>query len=94
VWNDHADQPFRDPQPSAFFRCAFHVTAGRRGSHDRFHGSQIPSCMGKTEARDKPPDRVEAADYGKALPVITRFPLGIVIMKATTEDAVILADES
>jgi hypothetical protein len=51
-------------------------------------------CMGKTEARDKPPDRVEAADYGEALPVVTRFPLGIVKMKATTEDAVILADES
>jgi hypothetical protein len=35
-----------------------------------------------------------AVDYGKTLPVITRFRLGMVNMKATTEEAVILADES
>jgi len=35
-----------------------------------------------------------AVNYGRALPVITRFRLGMVNMKATTEEAVILADES
>ena len=58
-----ADQPFRDSQSSAFFRCAFHVTAGCRRGHDRFHCSQVPGGIRKTEARDKPPDRVEAVFF-------------------------------
>jgi phage shock protein PspC (stress-responsive transcriptional regulator) len=58
-----------------------------------FGGIAVIYDLSKTLARAAD-GAVMAIHFGMALPVITRFFLGIVKMKATTEEAVILAEES